>query len=160
MDVNEALEMAGGSAMPWAPVLAAEVQELRAIRDHARRIIEVKDEQLDLFRAELDQLRAHILDIDAHATPFGDLPDDPGYVGMYLVTAGALHRALGRIGRTAPSCTAEAELAQLRAQYEQRTAEWERLHADRDQRTEELERLREEFSDWSARAESSSHRTN
>lgn len=68
-----------------------------------------------LLNAELDKLRGHILDIDAHATPFGDLPDDPGYVGMYLVTAGALHRALGKIGHTAPSCTAEAERDAARA---------------------------------------------
>jgi hypothetical protein len=30
MDVNEALELADGSALPWAPVLAAEVRQLRA----------------------------------------------------------------------------------------------------------------------------------
>ena len=59
--------------------------------------------------AEVVKLRQHILDIDAHATPYGDLPDDPGYVGTYLVTAGALHRALGTIGHGAPNCQAEAE---------------------------------------------------
>lgn len=62
---------------------------------------------------ERDQLRAALLDIDAHATPYGDIPDDPGWVGTYLVTAGALHRALGKIGHTAPSCAAEAALALL-----------------------------------------------
>lgn len=63
---------------------------------------------------EVDRLRTHILDIAAHATPYGDIPDDPGYVGTYLLSAGALHRALGTIGHTAPSCEAEAELAELR----------------------------------------------
>jgi len=67
------------------------------------------------LEAELAQLRAHILDIDAHATPYGDLPDEPGYAGTYLLTAGALHRAIGKVGHTSPSCTAEAELAALQA---------------------------------------------
>jgi hypothetical protein len=60
--------------------------------------------------AEVARLRDHIADIDAHATPYGDLPEDPGYVGTYLLTAGALHRALGTLGHSAPSCTAEADL--------------------------------------------------
>jgi hypothetical protein len=63
--------------------------------------------------AQRDQLRGHILDIDAHATPYGDIPDDPGWTGTYLLTAGALHRALGKIGHSAPSCQAEAELADV-----------------------------------------------
>jgi len=67
------------------------------------------------LEAEVAQLRAHILNIDAHATPYGDLPDDPGYAGTYLLTAGALHRAIGKVGHTSPSCTAEAELAALQA---------------------------------------------
>jgi hypothetical protein len=60
-------------------------------------------------------LREHILDIAAHATPYGDLPEDPGYIGTYLLTAGALHRALGTIGHSAPSCIAEAELDEARS---------------------------------------------
>lgn len=66
-------------------------------------------QQLAEARAEVERLRAHILDIDAHATPYGDLPSEPGYTGTYLVTAGALHRALGTIGHSAASCRAEAE---------------------------------------------------
>lgn len=66
------------------------------------------------YEAELEALRQHILDIDAHATPYGDIPDEPGWIGTYLVTAGALHRALGKVGHTAPKCQAEAELAKLR----------------------------------------------
>lgn len=75
------------------------------------------NDQMELAKAkqETERLRGHILDIDAHATPYGDLPQDPGYVGTYLLTAGALHRALGKIGHTAPSCAAEAERDRLRA---------------------------------------------
>lgn len=52
---------------------------------------------------EVERLRAAILDIDAHATPFGE--DEHGFVdGGYLVTVGALHRALGLIGHTARKC--------------------------------------------------------
>lgn len=70
-------------------------------------------ERVRRVERERDRLRDHILDIDAHATPYGDLPDDPGYVGVYLLTAGALHRALGTIGHTAPSCQAEALLRRM-----------------------------------------------
>lgn len=80
------------------------------------------DHFLTLTR-ERDELRAHILDIDAHATPYGDIPDEPGWAGTYLLTAGALHRALGKIGHTAPKCQAEAEVAELRQ-------ETDRLHAE------------------------------
>ncbi|MGW1744532.1 hypothetical protein ACWCRD_02720 [Streptomyces sp. NPDC002092] len=61
--------------------------------------------------AERDQYRAAILDIDAHATPIGLAnQDDPdGNPHHYAVTVGALHRALGKVGNTAASCTAEAE---------------------------------------------------
>lgn len=68
---------------------------------------------------EVRRLREHILDIDAHATPYGDIPDEPGYAGTYLLTAGALHRALGRIGHSAPCCQAEAERDAARAEVEQ-----------------------------------------
>jgi hypothetical protein len=67
------------------------------------------------LNAERDALRQAILDIDAHATPYGDIPDEPGWIGTYLVTAGALHRALGKIGHSAPACDAEAERNELRA---------------------------------------------
>ncbi|MFC3984931.1 hypothetical protein [Streptosporangium jomthongense] len=80
--------------------------------------------------AEVERLRAHILDIDAHATPYGDIPDDPGYVGIYLVTAGALHRALGKVGHCAPSCQAEAERDEALAELEaarQDAARWRRI---------------------------------
>jgi hypothetical protein len=80
-------------------------------RAHSKRAYEA----LAAAEAERDALKAAILDIDAHATPFGDIPDDPGYVGTYLVTAGALHRALGKIGHTAPKCQAEAVVAGAKA---------------------------------------------
>lgn len=69
-------------------------------------------------KARVAELEAHILDIDAHATPFGDIPDDPGWVGTYLVTAGSLHRALGKIGHTAPSCDAEERIARALAEID------------------------------------------
>jgi len=71
----------------------------------------ITDEQLDALYAERDKLRASILDIDAHATPVGLAdPDEPeGNPHHYAVTVGALHRALGKVGHTAASCTAEAE---------------------------------------------------
>lgn len=86
--------------------------------DFRRRIIDallsVPNPELDRLSQENNQLRQHILDIDAHATPYGDIPDDPGHVGTYLVTAGALHRALGKIGHTAPKCEAEAAVKRVK----------------------------------------------
>ncbi|MEW2567674.1 hypothetical protein [Streptomyces sp. NPDC047070] len=60
-------------------------------------------------------LRQAVLDIDAHATPVGQAdPDDPDAgPHHYVVTVGALHRALGKVGHTAPACRAEAALARL-----------------------------------------------
>lgn len=44
-----------------------------------------------------------ILDIDAHATGMGE--DEFGFVTKgYIVTVGALHRALGVVGHTAVKC--------------------------------------------------------
>ena len=77
-------------------------------------VMAVVQPALDERDAEMERLRAHILDIDAHATPYGDIPTDPGYTGVYLLTAGALHRALGTIGHTAPSCQAEAAIARAK----------------------------------------------
>src|SRR5260221_62628 len=60
-------------------------------------------------------LRAAIRDIDAHATPVGllDENDPEGSPAHYLVTTGALHRAIGKVGAAA-KCEAEAELSALR----------------------------------------------
>lgn len=71
----------------------------------------ITDNALDQLYAERDRLRTAILDIDAHATPIGQAdPQDPdGNPHHYVVTVGALHRALGKVGHTAPLCTAEAE---------------------------------------------------
>ena len=53
--------------------------------------------------AENVRLREAILDIDAHATPFGT--DDDGFVtGGYLISVGSLHRALGVVGHTSIKC--------------------------------------------------------
>jgi hypothetical protein len=78
----------------------------------SRRLLDLEAD-LRHTRAQRDQLREHILDIDAHATPYGDIPDDSGWTGTYLLTAGALHRALGKIGHSAPSCQAQAQLADI-----------------------------------------------
>jgi len=85
------------------------------------------------LEAEVQRLRQHILDIDAHATPYGDIPREPGWVGMYLLTAGALHRALGTIGHSAPNCQAEADLAAMTARAE--SAEAMARDCDLDERT-------------------------
>ena len=78
---------------------------------------QINSDQLDRLYDERDRYRTAILDIDAHATPIGQAdPNDPdGNPHHYAVTVGALHRALGKIGHTAPICTAEAEVARLRA---------------------------------------------
>jgi hypothetical protein len=99
-------------------LLRSQVQHLqerlygKALNEHTGRVCDFAD-LLAQARAEVERLRAAILDIDSHATPYGDLPEEPGYVGTYLVTAGALHRALGKIGHTAPKCTAEAQVERL-----------------------------------------------
>lgn len=49
-----------------------------------------------------DSLVAAILDIDAHAVPFGE--DEDGWITRYLLSTGPLHRALGVIGHGAPKC--------------------------------------------------------
>lgn len=86
---------------------------------------QVTDAVMAVVQPEIDRLRAHILDIDAHATPYGDIPDDPGYTGVYLVTAGALHRALGTIGHSAPKCQAEAVIKRVSAHLaEYETGDW------------------------------------
>jgi hypothetical protein len=72
--------------------------------------------------AEVADLKQRILDIDAHATPYGDIPDEPGWVGTYLVTAGALHRALGKVGHSAPKCQAEADRDRLEAERDEARA--------------------------------------
>lgn len=56
------------------------------------------------LKAENDRLRAAVLDIDAHATPYGE--DEDGWTTHYLMGTGALHRALGVIGHGAPKCRA------------------------------------------------------
>ncbi len=85
---------------------------------------ESPDETIQRLTAERDALRQHILDIDAHATPYGDIPDEPGWVGTYLVTAGALHRALGKIGHSAPSCQAEEQVEALSEYLDAQRALW------------------------------------
>lgn len=65
----------------------------------------------------VSELKAAIADIDAHATPVGLLNnDDPdGSPHHYLLTVGALHRALGK-AHTAEPC--ESERARLRVEVD------------------------------------------
>lgn len=65
----------------------------------------------------IGELRASIADIDAHAIPVGLLHnDDPeGSPHHYLLTVGALHRALGK-AYTAEPC--ESERARLRVEVD------------------------------------------
>jgi hypothetical protein len=61
---------------------------------------------MESVEERIARLEAAIIDIDAHATPFG--VDGDGFVtGGYVVSVGALHRALGKIGRTSPKCEPE-----------------------------------------------------
>lgn len=58
--------------------------------------------QLSECHKRLAKLEAAVLDIDAHATPFSE--DEDGWITRYLMGVGALHRALGLIGHSAPKC--------------------------------------------------------
>lgn len=88
---------------------------------------------------ERDEARAAIADIDAHATPVGLLNnDDPeGSPHHYLVTVGALHRALGK-AYTAELCDAERERLRLDVQSLQHTCE--ELERQRDEAREDVGR--------------------
>lgn len=104
---------------PLTPETLAEIRVMAAQPLRTQIDMAVVLRQRELLLAEVARLRAHIDDIAAHATPYGDIPAEPGWVGTYLLTAGALHRALGTIGRTAPSCQAEAEVARLTAERDE-----------------------------------------
>lgn len=59
----------------------------------------VAEVELDKLRRENARLKAAILDIDAHANAIGS--DEDGFnSGGYIVSLGAIHRALGILGRT------------------------------------------------------------
>ena len=45
-------------------------------------------------------MRGAILDIDAHATPYGT----GEWAEAYVISAGSLHRALGLVGHSSPKC--------------------------------------------------------
>jgi len=78
---------------------------------HAERV-EVLRSQLAQTTRERDEARAAIRDIDAHATPVGLLHEDypDGSPHHYIVTVGALHRALGKSDGTGVKCDVEREL--------------------------------------------------
>jgi chromosome segregation ATPase len=127
-----------------AKTLELEREHHRGVREYAV----ARQAERDEARDEVEKLRGHILDIDAHATPYGDIPDEPGWVGTYLLTSGALHRALGRIGHSAPSCKAEEDYRLLQeaveAIQEMRRTLAEKLievHRDREEARDEVVRL-------------------
>lgn len=99
---------------PDAPCLLCENTSLRTQLTQAQA-------EVEKLREILNRFKDHILDIVAHATAFGDLPDEPGFTGTYLVTAGSIHRAIGAVGHTSPSCDAEAKLSQQQAHIDQLT---------------------------------------
>lgn len=103
------LDATRAARQEWCSRLTAERDEAIAVAASARRIV-------DQATAQRDRLYGHVNDIAAHATPYGDIPDEPGWVGTYLLSAGALHRALGTIGYTTPSCQAETERDEAREQ--------------------------------------------
>lgn len=96
-----------------ADALQQRVTELEAEHERLESFAEGSTRYMENAERDIRELRQHILDIDAHATPYGDIPDEPGWVGTYLVTAGALHRALGKVGYSAPKCEAEQHVATL-----------------------------------------------
>lgn len=93
------------------------------------------------YAEERDAAQAAIRDIDAHATPVGLLhEDDPeGSPHHYLVTVGALHRALGKSDGTGVKCDRERDVLR-----------W--LHAEaryhRDVAHQMLERLETQHVTW------------
>lgn len=55
------------------------------------------------LREQVEALKAAVLDIDAHATGLDE--DKDGFTtGGYIVSVGALHRALGVVGHAASKC--------------------------------------------------------
>jgi hypothetical protein len=92
------------------------------ITEGLEEVVDVVRARVDRLTRERDEARAAIADIDRHATPIGLLhEDDPeGSPHHYIVTVGALHRALGK-AYTAEPCEAErlrlrAEVARLRGE--------------------------------------------
>lgn len=79
------------------------------LTEAAERIAELEEDlslankaTLELVKRGADLTNA-ILDIDAHATPLAQ--DEDGFAaGGYIVSVGAIHRALGVLGRSAGKC--------------------------------------------------------
>ena len=101
--------------------------------------------EMEACQAEVTRLRAAILDIDAHATPLSE-DADGGVTGGYLISVGALHRAIGVVGHTSPPCrickpsSTECEKARIEADAANdllhralmRIAAWCGIEADED----------------------------
>lgn len=111
-------EQLDDEALKWTEVAGNYAEEIEALRAESANRLEVGDRlgwRLVEAREEVRALKAAIADIDAHATPVGLLHnDDPeGSPHHYLLTVGALHRALGK-AYTAEPC--ESERARLRVE--------------------------------------------
>jgi len=128
LDANAARGGLDVDARSWLRQLADDLAGLwdEDIPEVRRRVAMADPERLYAVACEVDRLTAErdrlidaIRDIDAHATPFGLAdPEDPdGNPHHYVLTVGALHRALGAAeGRaTAAKCGAEAALERVRA---------------------------------------------
>jgi cell division septum initiation protein DivIVA len=112
------------------PALLAKVADAQEANSDLAADVHRLEREVESLRRQVAEARERILDIDAHATPYGDLPDEPGWVGTYLVTAGALHRALGKIGHSAPSCSAEAERDDWAERYGRAVAKFDRAQVE------------------------------
>ncbi|WP_314411406.1 hypothetical protein [Streptomyces sp. DSM 40484] len=108
------------SNVAWGPDDSAQLRRLVAEDQHEDDTMRAVASDLRVenraLREKLTQMRQAVLDIDAHATPIGQAdPADPDAGPQhYVVTVGALHRALGKVGHTAPACPAEAAVERVR----------------------------------------------
>ena len=100
---------APGSSSPDTAALVAELRGPSGLASTSRAkhltvgVCAVAADALEAQASRITELRNAILDIDAHATPFGT--DDDGFVsGGYLISVGSLHRALGVVGHSAAKC--------------------------------------------------------
>ena len=75
--------------------------------DEGTQHCDLAETEVRRLSGEVEQLRAAILDIDAHAAPMGS--DESGFVsGGYIISVGSLHRALGLVGHSAVKVTKHA----------------------------------------------------
>lgn len=87
----------------WVDSLADEVERLRAEIAELSVKVDQSKAAIKHNRGLASRLREAVWDIDAHSTPLGS--DEDGFVaGGYVVSVGAVHRALGIAGGTRKPC--------------------------------------------------------